>query len=409
MRKRFWMVLAVPLLLVGACGDDDDDADAGGGDGTTSTVEDAGGGDAAGGPATYDVQVDAAFESFTVAALAYFPNELTVHPGDTVDFTGIFSGEPHTVTFGTLVTDGLASSDPETGEEGPELASVPPLLPDGPGDAIQAAAQPCFLAEGAPPESGDACSADEQEQPAFDGSQTYYNSGFLADGDVFSVPLSDDIAPGDYSFFCTLHRGGMTGTLTVVGPDDEADTPDDVESAGADALAAMEEELAPVAEAMEQGTLPPFITEAAPGSVIAGGSTETSSGIVSQFGPETVDIAVGDTVTWTVLGPHTVSFGASEAQRSAIARAPDGSVHVNPDSFAPAGGEGQPPPDESAPPGPPINFSGGEYAGTGFRNSGIILSFPPQLYSYSLTFTTPGTYEYYCLVHPDMEGTVNVA
>lgn len=409
MRKRRWMALAIPLLLVTACGDDDDDEGADGAEATTTTAADAGTDDGAGGPATFDVQVDAAFDSFTVAALAYFPSELTVHPGDTVDFSSVFSGEPHTVTFGTLVTDGLANSDPETGEEGPELASVPALLPDGPGDAIQAAAQPCFLAEGAPPESGDACSADEQEQPAFDGTQTYYNSGFLADGDVFSVPLSDDIAPGDYSFFCTLHRGGMTGTLSVVGADEEADAPEDVESAGADALDAMEAELAPVAEAMQQGLLPPFITEAAPGSVIAGGSTETSAGIVSEFGPETIDIAAGDTVTWTVLGPHTVSFGASEAQRAAIARAPDGSVHVNPESFGPAGGEGQPPPDESAPPGPPIDFGGATYDGTGFLNSGIILSFPPQLYSYSATFSTPGSYEYFCLVHPDMTGTVNVA
>ena len=106
-----------------------------------------------------------------------------------------------------------------------------------------------------------------------------------------------------------------------------------------------------------------------------------------------------------------MSFGATEAERAAIAKAPDGSVHINEASFAPAGGEGQPPPDENAPPegGPPIDIAGGEYAGTGFHNSGVVLSFPPQLYSYTLTFSEPGTYEYFCLIHPEMTGTVNVA
>lgn len=87
-------------------------------------------------------------------------------------------------------------------------------------------------------------------------------------------------------------------------------------------------------------------------------------------------------------------------------------MHINPDSFAPAGGEGQPPPSDSGgPPAentPPIVIDGGTYDGTGFRNSGIVLSFPPQLYQYKLTFSKPGTYEYFCLVHPEMQGTVTV-
>src|SRR2546427_2666609 len=52
---------------------------------------------------TFPVQVDGKSSAFNFEATAYFPDQVTVHPGDTVDFTSVFRGEPHTVTFGTLV------------------------------------------------------------------------------------------------------------------------------------------------------------------------------------------------------------------------------------------------------------------------------------------------------------------
>ena len=59
----------------------------------------------------------------------------------------------------------------------------------GPGDAVQASGQPCFLTTGDPPAS-DACTKDQQKQPDFDGTQTYYNSGWLPDGEHFKMTLS---------------------------------------------------------------------------------------------------------------------------------------------------------------------------------------------------------------------------
>jgi plastocyanin len=38
-----------------------------------------------------------------------------------------------------------------------------------------------------------------------------------------------------------------------------------------------------------------------------------------------------------------------------------------------------------------------------------VLSFPPQLTRYTLTFTKPGTYKFDCLLHPHLEGKVVVA
>ena len=360
------------------------------------------------------VGVDASSKTSQVGFTAYFPNEVTLHPGDTVDFESHFNGEPHTVTFGTLVDQGLAKASPTDQEEPAELKKIPPLLPDGPGDAVQASAQPCFLASGDPPAS-DACSKDQQKQPDFDGTQPYYNSGFVPDGEHFKVTLAKDIKPGTYNWFCALHREGMTGKITVVAADAKAQSADDVKQAGQKQLSDKQDKLKSTIEAVKGGTLPPFIPTAAPNGVIVGGhSQDVEDAYPVLFGPDKVNVKVGDTVTWTIVGPHTVSFGATEALRTFIAKAPDGSVHVNPDSAAPAGGAGQPqgpPPsgDSNAPPGPPTPIDGGSYDGTGLHSSGIVLSFPPSLFSYSLKFTKAGSYEYVCLVHPDMKGTVNVS
>ena len=55
------------------------------------------------GPQTFTVSVDGKSPSYNLAADAYFPSALKVHPGDTIQFREVWSGEPHTVTFGTLV------------------------------------------------------------------------------------------------------------------------------------------------------------------------------------------------------------------------------------------------------------------------------------------------------------------
>lgn len=390
------------LLVAAGCGSDDDTES--GGDTTSGDQQ------------TVVVNVDADTSSAPVAFTAYFPKKVTVHPGDTIDFTSNFTGEPHTVTLGTLVTEGLAKVDPEAEDEPGELQKIPHLLPDGPGDAIQAAAQPCFLPAGEDPPESDACSKAQQEQGDFTGTESYYNSGFLGDGDHFKVTLAEDIAPGTYSYFCNLHRAGMTGEITVVAADETAQTADEVATAGEKELSTKLGSLDSTLTAIKAGTLPPFLTTASPTGVIAGGgSQDVQDALPVLFGPDSTSVKAGGKVTWTVLGPHTITFGATEALRTFIAKAPDGAVHVNPDSFAPAGGAGQPqpdpnapPPDENAPPGPPTPIDGGSYNGEGLHSSGLVLSFPPQLFSYSITFTKAGSYPYICLIHPDMKGTVNV-
>ena len=406
MKTRWLWPIAVVVLVLASCSSDN----------KKTATSNASSGTTGGGASTGPVDVDADPSSTSLGVPAYFPNELTLHAGDTIDFTEHFSGEPHTVTFGTLVDQGLAKADPNAQEEPAELKKIPDLLPEGPGDAVQAVAQPCFLASGDPPQS-DACPKDQQKQPDFDGTQTLYNSGFLADGDHFKMTLSKDIKPGTYNWFCTLHRGGMTGKLTVVAADQKAQSASEVKDAGTKLLTEKQGKLKAAVEAVKAGTLPPIIPTADPKGVLAGGfSEEVQDGLVVAFGPDTLSVKVGDTVTWTILGPHSVTFGATEAQRTLLTKAPDGSVHISQEAASPAGGAGQPqgpPPegssDPNAPPPPPTPIDGGSYDGTGLHSSGVVLSFPPQLFSYSLKFTKAGSFQYFCTVHPDMKGTINVA
>lgn len=386
MPKRLGVAVLAVALLAAGCGKSKS---------SSSTATTAGGGGE-----TVTVGVDAKNDAFKAAYTAFFPNDVTLHPGDTVDFKENWTGEPHTVTFGTLIDTGLAAADklgPNPTDEPAELKKVPDILPTGPGDAVQTTAQPCFLATGDPPTGGAVCP--KVAQPDFDGKHTLYSSGFLAEGDTFSMKLAKDLAPGTYRYFCVIHREGMEGKITVVAKDQKAQSAAEVAAAAKTQQDAIDAKLKTVFDTF------PTLTAA---KAMAGGTTaETPNGILAEFGPNSVAVPVGGTVTWDVQGPHTIAFNATEDAVGAVAKAPDGSVHLNIKAFTPAGGPGVAP--GSPPPTKPTVVDGGKWDGTGFRNSGIMLGFgPPGILMFKLTFTKAGTYQMRCLVHPDMKGTVKV-
>ena len=372
-----------------------------------------GGGGGGGTPApsaqTINVQVDAKTTAFTFGSLVYYPSEVSAHPGDTVVFTEVFTGEPHTVTFGTLVDKGLAAyeaqaaSNPNLDDRSiPELAAIPRLLPRGPGDANQVTGQPCFLDSGNPPQTP-ATPCPQRSQPDFTGTHSLYNSGFLPDKATFSVKLSSSIQQGTYRYMCALHRTAMTGKITVVAASQSVPSADQVKAAGDQQLQKYVQALQPVITHANQGNAQ---------NVSAGVISRDARGALALvFAPKQISIPAGGTVTWIVFGPHTIAFNAPEGAKIGVSKAPDGSVHANPMALGPAGGPPGPQP-PNAPPSsqnpPPIIGDGGSWNGAGFRNTGIIVSLPPQLLGFKLTFTTPGTYQYKCLIHPDMEGTVTV-
>ena len=390
-------VLALTSLVAAACAP------------TAST----GGG--AGAATTYDVQVDNKASAFNFQATAYFPDTLKVHAGDTIRFKAVDRGEPHTVTFGTMVDSAVASlakrpapapnGPPPT--ETPELAKLPVLIGDPPALPVaQSAAQPCYLASGAPPSDVKAaCNKDQQTQKDFDGTQSYFNSGWLAPDQTFSLKLADSIKPGTYSFICLLHRDTMTGQLTVVDKGQPADTQDALKGKSDKQLSDLVAKLKGAVDASAKAT---------PDRAQAGILTPDALNVQAPiFAPKEISIPVGGTVTWTILGPHTITFNPPQDAVGTLMKAADGTVSLNGKALGPTGGPGQPPPPPPgaapAPPPPgPIVIDAGKWDGKGFHNSGIFVSFPPVIFGYKLTFTQAGTYPFRCVIHPDMEGTVKV-
>lgn len=417
--RRLCAVLAAIALLGAACGGDDDEAT------TTATT----GGEQEAAAESVTVEVDGKADDFAMGTLAYFPDAVTLHAGDTVRFHSNDTGEPHTVTLGTIVDKGLkafnelpdevknADGPPDPSKltdeqkalvaEAEELEKLPHLLPEGPGDANQLAANPCFAAD-LPADTDQACPK-AADPPAFDGTHAVYNSGYLPGDEVFEVKLADDLAPGTYNYFCLLHRQGMTGTITVLPEGQKAQTAEEVEQAGEKKLEEFVAELRPQAELLERTSPDKPVAGAPP----ADGEGAGLPALVVEFGPKEVSVPTGKAVTWAVFGPHTVSFNVPQDAVGAFTKAPDGTWHANQKAFAPAGGPGAPPPPEGegGPPDPdakPILIDGGSFDGSAFKSSGFVPSFGPPGYQYKVTFTKPGTYKVQCLIHPDMDGTVKV-
>jgi plastocyanin len=387
--SRAHVLLAVgAMALAAACGSSDDN------DTNANPTPSAG-------PATYAVQVDANRADLnlpaTEFALAYYPKALSVHPGDTVSFGLNDSGEPHTVALGSLV-DAVAvpySKLTPAQRQGPPPAAlqaaskkVPQLLPDGPGDAFQSAAQPCYQATGAPPLK-DACAVHTGD---FAGTEALVSSGWLDANAPFTLKISDSAKAGTYHFYCQLHGPDMGGTLTIADKATTIPSPAEAKTSGDNELKADTAKLSAAAAQLPKGTAR---------HALAGAFSQTfQNGAVAAFGPSNIKIPVGGSVTWAINGPHAIYFNApTDAQQLRVA-APDGSVHFNPKAAMPVGGPGAP---QKA-----GLFNGGSWNGVGPHSSGAIISFPPDLFTYRLTFTKAGTFNYICTFHTNMKGTVTV-
>ncbi len=126
-------------------------------------------------------------------------------------------------------------------------------------------------------------------------------------------------------------------------------------------------------------------------TVIAGGGVKDASVVSNFFSPRTIEIAVGDTVSWKFQKPwgiHSVTFTSGQKPPDLEIHEGD-KIYFNPQVFFPQGGK--------------------TYDGTGYRNSGAPPLDPKADFSYSLTFTKAGTYEYLCMLHgPAMSGKVIV-
>jgi plastocyanin len=342
--KKFVGLIAVFVLLAGACGDDEEQAE---GPADSSPK----------GPLTYNVAVDAASpEGKNISLSAYFPGGLKVHAGDTVVFDNKSTQAPHTISFG-INSDRSNSPAPFTKKGAFNPAVFGPCTTSAePTGALEACPEP--PAAPLPPYSG----------------KGYWNSGALvpavAPAGVKQVSVKFDAStpPGSYNYACILH-GPMGGSVTVVGPGDARDTPEAAAASGAksagDLIASVVATPDPAATA---------------GNVIAG--MDKMPATVNRFFPGAIEIKAGGTVTWksvSVIDPHTITFE------------PPFTAPEDPRAIPPAG----------------VKVGGSYTTGfTNSGVLGPTPPFPGD--TFSLRFPKKGSYNYLCGLHPGMVGTVNV-
>lgn len=391
------------------------------------------------------VLVDYNHDDFATTFLEYFPREVTLRPGDTVDFRQTWTGEAHSVTMGTLVDELFEFVEPtvqdirargfEAFPEDPDfdarveelMKPLPPMAAESEeGFAIaQNGAQPCYLDEGTAPEDPDTpCAEEDQVQPPFNGRQSYYNSGFIPfegpQGNKFTVELSEDMEPGAYFYYCNLHGPLMSGAINVVEKDSPIPSQEEVNRKALEEINRIIDPMTEEVRVAREGQLEPPepLRELllGPGQRYFSGNLaglESQDPIayhagVLEFIPREITVKRGEPVTWTIVGPHTVTFDVPP-YFPIVEVDEGGAVSYNEKIFPPAGGSPEiPMPSEEEEPDPLILIDGGEWDG-GFFSSGLIESFgEPSLYQYRLRFSNPGTYRYACLIHPQMVGTVTV-
>jgi plastocyanin len=377
------------------------------------------------GGTTRRVLVDYKHDEFGASFLNYFPAKITVRPGDTVEFRQQWSGEPHTVTMGTLVDtlgkpywellDPLRAGEdvdvPENAPDAPGFKQLPSLLDASSDfeDVVQAAAQPCFRDTWVP----DVRDVDEPcpkvEQPAFNGRQAYYSSGFIPfegeGSNRFTVPIADDTLSGTYHFYCNYHGVAMSGAIEVV---EGGSVPDQTEVTR-DALGEAErlvDDLAEVLTRQRAGG------DKAPLPVVGGrpGDGGIFTAFHNEFVPSTIEALVGEPVTWSFYGGHTLSFNVPKYFPVFTVRE-DGFVSFNPAAFKPVDWPGRPE-QEGVPRA--VHVDAGEWDGegglhsTGWDFGGGSNYDDGGFDTFTITFTRAGDYPFACLLHPSMVGRVVV-
>lgn len=383
------------------------------------------------------VLVDYDHDQVASTFTAYFPDHVEVHAGDEVVFRQQWTGEGHSVTMGTYADELMAIARPllaqVSGDKEPppedfwapiEKASEKLPFMIGENDNVnQNGAQPCFLDSGVPPKDPDTpCTDAQQRQPAFNGRQSYYNSGFIPyegpRGNEYRVRLSDDIEPGTYSYYCNLHWVFQSGTIEVV-PDDVPIPPQ--REVSRQAYEQIKATASPLLQAYREALNVEGNTKVVGLRVSKPFAGWLPSNIaipawINEFVPRQVQVEAGQSVTWSFVGSHTVSFDVP-AYFSEFVVAPDGTVEWSRDAVEPRPRrldvQRSPPASEGATsdveggsgPAEQERLDGGRWDGAGFVSSGLQYG---EGTTFSLTFTRPGVYPYACLIHPRMVGEVIV-
>ncbi len=283
--------------------------------------------------------------------LAFGPSELKVHQGDTV--TWLMDGF-HNVHFEDQMANLIIVDDKGNPIINPDIAN-----PTGK-------------------------SGDNFVNGANSGMPTLTNASL-----TFSQVM--DVAPGRYTYFCDIHPG-MVGVIEVVADDVSIPSPDEAALAGRQELGAYIDKATPASLNL---SIAPMATATDGKVAVAAGNGDTGRATVNLFAPSTVTIKAGESVVWTVPADSVEVHFIN-------------SLPFDPNAFQdfiPVLVSGSTMPTLNVGPGFLGTSQDGDKVGkNGSFNSGFLA--PGQ--SFTLTFTDPGVYPYFCHIHPGMNGVVVV-
>jgi plastocyanin len=199
---------------------------------------------------------------------------------------------------------------------------------------------------------------------------------------------------GSYTFYCNVHIG-MKGTVRVVSKRHK------IPSAKADAKA-LKAQIArdlKTAKGLAATTVPA-------GNVSVGASGKGGVELYVMV-PATQTVPVGTTVKFSMSAlsfeDHTASFGPGDPENQPTSYLGTLAASFNSPAFAPEAVYPSEPPGTIGSLSPTLH-------GNGFWNAGVLdnSSATPLPNSSSVMFSAAGTYQFYCLIHPFMHGTVVV-
>jgi plastocyanin len=294
-------------------------------------------------------------------ALAFLPNEVWIHAGDSIGWT-FPTHERHTITF---LKPGQIRP-PAFGPTFGILVGCPGISPSG---------------------------------ESFDGSGCVTSDVLLLDQNTTTPPTYSVTFPsaGNFKFVCLVHAD-MTGTVHVVDPAQAL--PHDQNFYDRQAQREQAQLLAQAPRIEDDGTASNVLNN----DVVAGiGKIVTTTGAGSQtislmrFAQQTIVVGVGDTVEWTSLDPsinHTVTFGVEPADP----RPPSANVTPTLDGARQA-----------------VISSTSDNVNSGFlspapQDRANLVQSNPGVTRLRVAFMSPGTFNYICAVHDQlgMKGVVIV-
>jgi plastocyanin len=254
---------------------------------------------------------------------------------------------------------------------------------------------------------------------AWDGA-SYVNSAPMGRGQQFSMTFGK---AGTYPYLCLFHLP-MSGTIEVVAPGTAGITtqPAVDQLASTHMATAHEDQINQLRATQDHPVGVPNGNGGTTWYVRTGTNWPYGHVDLLQFMAAELNIRRGDTVIWFNANegvPHTVTFlNGHERLPDFVPTLPDGTTLTLEMLMT------MPPPDPSAGPpdpsmlprlvaGPAIFPAGGPvFDPSAVHNSGFIGYLNPAgIATYSLTFNTPGTFEYLCVLHESngMVGTVTVS